>query len=144
MAMNPLEYNAMPPTKEDLEDYLGLGRYRRFDKIYNEILSLHFDAKLQWSKNENSWFHQFYYRGKKPLFSIRWGIDYFYGYLILSSKDYIKITNHPKMTEYSLSVVRKFPENRAKRMVRIEANLEKMNEQEGFFDLIPALIDVLL
>jgi len=144
MAKNPLQYAAMAPTKEDLEDYLGPGRFRRFDAIYDEIVSLHFDAQLKWNKHESSWFHQFYYLGKKPLFSIRWGIDYFYGYLVISSKEYMKITKHSEMTDYSLSLVRKYPENRNKGTVRIEANLEKMNEQEGFFDLIPVLIKVLL
>ncbi|MCH8326959.1 MAG: hypothetical protein IID15_00355, partial [Candidatus Marinimicrobia bacterium] len=88
MAKNPFEVEAVTPTKEDIEEYLGPGRYRRFDSIYKEIISLKFAARMRWNKHESNWFHQFYYMGEKPLFSIRWGIDYFYGYLILPSKEY--------------------------------------------------------
>ena len=44
------------------------------------------------------------------------------------------------MTAYALELVRKFPENRMKESIRVEANMEKMNEQEAFFDLLPLLI----
>ncbi|UCD38754.1 MAG: hypothetical protein JSW54_04545, partial [Fidelibacterota bacterium] len=65
-----------PPTKEDLEDFLGVGRYRRFDAIYQELISLKLDGRVVWSDLDKNWFLRFYY-GKTPIFAIRWGIDYF-------------------------------------------------------------------
>ena len=143
MANNPLEYKDKVPTKEDLEDYLGPGRFRRFDSVYEEIIDLDFDAKLLWSKHDKSWFHRFFYKGKTALFDIIFGHDFFYTLLVIDKKKYLKITNDKAVTQYALELVRKFPENRMKETVRVEANMEKMNEQEAFFDLLPLLIKYL-
>lgn len=142
MAKNPLENINVKPTKEDLEDYLGLGRFRRFDKIYDEMIDLDMVAKLVWDKVDNFWLFRFHYK-ENPLYDLKWGIDYFYTFLLLKSADYLKITNNPDMTSAALDLVRKYPENRARGEVRVEANMEKMIEQEGFFDLLPVLQKVL-
>ncbi len=144
MAKNPLQDGTRKPTKEDLEDYLGPGRFRRFDSVYNETVNMGFDAQLIWSKNDNNWYYRFYYKGKSHLFDILWGYDYFYTLIVLKSNDYLKLTRHPDITTDALTLIRKYPENKVRKTVRVEANMEKMNEQEGFFDLLPLLIKVVL
>ena len=144
MANDPILDGTRTPTKEDLEDYLGPGRFRRFDSVYNEMINMGFDAQLTWSKNDKSWFYRFYYKGDSHLFDIYWGHDFFYTLIILSPEDYLELTRHADITPDALTLIRKFPENQVRKTVRVEANMEKMNEQEGFFDLLPLLIKVVL
>ncbi len=130
------------PSKEDLEDFLGLGRYRRFDLIYEELFNLKLDAKFVWSELDKIWFIRFY-AGKAPIFSIHWGIDYFYASLSLETKSYKKVGQHKDITPDALGLIQKNPPNPIKHTTPVEANLEVMREQEAFFQLLPVLIQVL-
>ena len=144
MAQNPFQDGTREPTKEIIEDYLGPGRYRRFDSVYREAVKMGFDANMSWSKNDGSWYYRFHYQSNSHLFDIYWGHDFFYTLVILKSEDYLQLTHHPDITPVALDLIRKFPENRVRKTVRVEANMEKMYEQEGFFDLLPLLIKVVL
>ncbi|UCH11358.1 MAG: DUF3788 family protein [Fidelibacterota bacterium] len=139
---NPITNPKSRPTKGDLEDFLGRGRYQRFEKIYDELVELGLEGQFLWNKFDKNWSLRFL-DGKKPLFKIRWGIDYFYAYLILQEDTAARIVRHKKITPDALRLVRKHSPNAASRTVRIEANLEKIVEQEGFFDLLPILLKLL-
>jgi hypothetical protein len=130
------------PTKEDLEDFLGRGRYARFEKVYDELIDMGLAGQFVWNDFDKNWSLRFLWE-KKPLFTIRWGIDFFYAYLVLKEETAKEIVGHKKITEDAIRVVRKHSPNTANRTQRIEANLEKMSEQEGFFDLLPILIEKL-
>ncbi len=142
MPIDPMHNPNRPPTKEDLEDFLGLGRYRRFDVLYEELIGMKLDARFVWSELEKIWFIRFY-SGKAPIFSIRWGIDYFYAYIALEDKHYKKIARHKDITPDALELLQKNPSNPIKKTISVEANLEMMKEQEAFFQLLPVLIRVL-
>ncbi len=142
MSIDPLHNSSKPPSKEDLEDFLGISRYRRFDLIYEELISLKLDDKFMWSELDKIWFIRFY-TGKVPIFSIRWGIDFFYAYLTLEAKYSKKIARHKDITPDALELLRKNPSNPMKHTTGVEANLEMMKEQEAFFQLLPVLIRVL-
>ncbi len=130
------------PSKEDLEDFLGLGRYRRFDLIYEELFNLKLDARFVWSELDKIWFIRFF-SGKAPIFSVYWGIDYFYAYLVLEARQNKKVVKHKDITHDALNLLQTNPPNPLKHTVRVEANLEMMKEQEAFFQLLPVLIQVL-
>jgi hypothetical protein len=130
------------PTKKDLEEFLGRGRYARFEKVYDELVEMKLSAQFLWNDFDKNWSLRFQV-GAKPLFTIRWGIDFFYAHLVLKEETVKAIVGHQKITEDALRVVRKHSPNAANRTLRIEANLEKMVEQEGFFDLLPILLELL-
>ena len=138
-AMNPLENARAVPTKEDLEDFLGPGRYRRFDTVYEELIDMDIIAKVEWNKQNKQWFHKFSFKDRS-IFTIRWGIDYFYALLVLDSNSYLKISRSENLTPGAAKLIRKFPANQLKGTTRIEANLETINEQEAFFELLPLLL----
>ncbi len=92
-----------------------------------------------WSELDKIWSIRFY-SGKAPIFSIRWGIDFFYAYLTLEAKYSKKIARHKDITPDALELLRKNPSNPMKHTTRVEANLEMMKEQEAFFQLLPVLI----
>ena len=142
MPIDHLHNSNRTPTKEDLEDFLGIGRYRRFDLIYDELFNLKLDAKFVWSELDKIWFIRFY-TGKAPIFSIHWGVDYFYASLILDTKHYTKAARHKDITPEALGLLQKNPPNPIKHTTSVEANLERMKEQEAFFELLPVLIRVL-
>ncbi|MFC1547998.1 hypothetical protein ACFL5M_05685 [Candidatus Neomarinimicrobiota bacterium] len=139
---SPITNPKSSPTKADLEDFLGRGRYQRFKKIYDELVGLGLEGQFLWNKFDKNW-SLLFLAGKKPLFKIRWGIDYFYAYRILEEDTVTEIVRHKKITPDALRLVRKHSPNAASRTVRIEANLEKMVEHEGFFDLLPILRELL-
>ncbi len=130
------------PTKKDLEDFLGVSRYRRFEAIYDELREMDLDARMVWNDLDKNWSLRIY-KGKTPIFSIRWGIDYFYAYLVLKTEDYQRIARHKNITSDALELLQKHPPIPTQRTTPIEANLEMMREQEGFFELLPVLIKVL-
>ena len=142
MPIDPMLNPNRPPTKEDLEDFLGVGRYRRFDAIYQELISLKLDGRLVWSDLDKNWFLRLYH-GKTPIFNIRWGVDYFYAQLVLEAEQYKKIARHKDITPNALGLLKKSLSNPTKQSTRVEANLERMNQQEAFFELLPLLIRVL-
>ncbi|UCH09794.1 MAG: DUF3788 family protein [Fidelibacterota bacterium] len=139
---SPLLNPDKQPTKEDLEDYLGVGRYRRFEAIYDELVESNLEGQFRWSDLDKSWLLHFY-KGKTPLFSIRWGIDYFYAYFILKIDDYKKIIRQESISSDARYLLQKKPPMHMKQQTPVEANLEMAREQEGFFDLLPTLIKVL-
>ncbi|UCH61699.1 MAG: DUF3788 family protein [Fidelibacterota bacterium] len=143
MPIDPMLNPNRPPTKEDLEDFLGISRYRRFDAIYKELIGLNLDARCVWSELDKIWFIHFY-SGKAPIFSIRWGVDYFYAHLSLEAKHYTKVAQQKNITPDALELLQKSPTNPTKKIKRIEANLEMMKDQEAFLQLLPALIRVLV
>jgi hypothetical protein len=138
----PITNPKSSPTKEDLEDFLGRGRYQRFERVYNELVDTGLAAQFVWNEFDKSWSLRFL-SGKKPLFTIRWGIDFFYAQLVLKETVVTEIVRHKDLTQDALRVVRKHSPNTANRTLRIEANLEKMSEQEGFFELLPILVELL-
>ncbi len=142
MPIDPMLNPNRAPTKKDLEDFLGVGRYRRFDLIYDELFNLKLDARFVWSELDKIWFIRFYI-GKAPIFSIHWGVDYFYAYLSLETKSYKKVVRHKDITPEALGLLQKNPPNPIKHTTRVEANLEMMKEQEAFFQLLPVLIQTL-
>ena len=139
---NPLINPDTEPTKEDLEDWLGPSRYRRFEVVYDELIDNDLDPKMVWSDREGSWYHQFD-KGKRELFSIKWGVDHFYALLILSEDDYMKLVRHEDLQPDSRVLLQRFGPKPPHRNARVEANLERMSDQEAFLDLIPLMIKVL-
>ncbi len=135
----PLTNPRSVPTKEDLEEFLGPGRYHRFDVIYEELIEMDLTAKMVWSKQDNQWHHSFSYK-KQPIFTIRWGIDYFYVLLVLKSGDYLKVARSKDITPDAAELLRRYPPNQMKGSTRIEANMEIIKDQEAFFDLLPVLL----
>ena len=140
---SPLLIESSKPSMESLEKYLGEREFKRFDKIYKEFLALGYNANLEWNRNDQTWFYR-YYKDDSPLFDLRLGDDYFYAQVKLSTDDYLQIGRDPGMTEAAHKLLHKYPENKVRKMVRVEAELDKMSDQEGFFDLLPALTKVLL
>ena len=140
---NPLINPDTEPTKEDLEDWLGLSRYRRFEVVYDELIDNGLESKMVWSDRDGSWYHQFD-QGKRELFSIKWGVDHYYALLILSEDDYMNLVRHEKLPPDSRVLLQRFgPKPPHHRNARIEANLERMSDQEAFLDLIPVMMKVL-
>ncbi|UCD38491.1 MAG: hypothetical protein JSW54_03160 [Fidelibacterota bacterium] len=139
---NPLQNPKSTPTKKDLEDFLGFGRYRRFDAIYRELVAMGLAGKFVWNDIDKNWSLHFY-RGKTHIFSIRWGIDYFYSRLVLDSEVYKKVFGHKDLTDEACELLQRNPHNPTKRSMPVEANLEKIRDQDGFFELLPVLIKVL-
>jgi hypothetical protein len=139
---NPLIDPHTEPTKEDLEDWLGLSRYRRFEAIYNELVDNDLDPSMVWSDRERSWYHSFE-KGKKELFGIKWGIDHFYALLVLSEDDYSKLIRHEKLSPESRVLLQRFGPRPPHRKARVEANLEKMRDQEAFLELVPLMVEIL-
>ena len=131
------------PSKEDLEDYLGPGRYRRFDKVYEELIEMDFRAAMVWSKQDEQWHHSFSFK-KRPIFTIRWGLDYFYVLLILELADYLKVARSKDITPDAAELLRRYPPNQTRKITRIEANMEIMKDQEAFFELLPVLLRELI
>lgn len=140
MAGNPLLIKDIPITKESLEIYIGLGRYRRFDAIYEELVERRkLTAKTIWSDQDSSWFYGFY-ASDKPIFSIKWGVDYFYSSVLLTEGEYLRIVRNTKITSEALELMHRHKINKVKGTARIETNLEIMSEQHAFFDLVHILI----
>ncbi|MFB0515740.1 MAG: hypothetical protein ACETWG_03940 [Candidatus Neomarinimicrobiota bacterium] len=140
--VNPLLTPDSAPTKGDLEDFLGVGRYRRFDAIYSDLVKMGLDGMFVWSDLDKIWSLRFDY-GKVPIFAIRWGIDFFYAYLVLTSDSYTEVIRHKAITPDARQLLKKHPPNQARRTMPVEANLERINEQEAFLELLPVLIKVL-
>lgn len=136
---DPLANPRSVPTKKDLENYLGPGRYHRFDTIYEELIEAGLIAAMVWSKQDQQWHHSFSYK-KQPIFTIRWGIDYFYVLLVLKSNDYLKVARSKDITPDAAGLLRRYPPNQMKGTTRIEANMEIMKDQEAFFELLPVLL----
>ena len=130
------------PTKEDLEEFLGVPRYRRFDLIYNELIGLGLDPYMTWNEPDKMWYMGFK-RGKTLLFSIRWGIDFFYAHGVIDLDNYKGVARDKEITPDALAILQKNPPNQTNQTLTLEANLEKMREQEGFFELLPVMIRVL-
>ena len=139
VSSNPLANPRSVPTKKDLENYLGPGRYHRFDTIYEELKETSLTVKMVWSKQDKQWHHSFSYK-KQPVFSIRWGIDFFYVLLVLKSDDYLKLARNKDITPDAADLLRKYPPNPTSKTSRIEANMEIMRDQEAFFELLPVLL----
>lgn len=140
--VNPMHNPKSAPTKDDLEHFLGLGRYRRFEIVYDELIAMDLSAQMVWSELEKSWFIRFHH-GKAPIFSIKWGIDNFYAYLDLKIKDQQQVVRHKEITSGARDLLQRNPPNRTKSTIPIEANLEMMRDQEEFLELLPVLIKVL-
>lgn len=136
---NPLIDPKAVPTKEELQEYLGPSRYRRFEVVYDELLDLKFTPKLQWSDLGQSWYHAFYYK-KKIIFTIEWGIDYFSACLTLNTEQYTQLVRNENIAADARALVQKSSQSRG--VTRIEANLEHSKEQEAFFDLLPLLLQL--
>lgn len=136
---DPLTNPRSEPTKEDLEEFLRPGRYHRFDTIYEELIEIGLTAKMVWSKPDKQWHHSFSYK-KQPIFTIRWGIDYFYVLLVLKSDDYLKVARSKDITSDAAELLRRYPPNPMKGTTRVEANMEIMRDQEAFFELLPLLL----
>ncbi len=140
MARNPLTRKNVRLTKELLEDYLGLGRYRRFESIYDELVeNRKMTGKTHWSDQDSSWFYGFYASGK-PIFSIKWGHDYYFASVLLKDFEYLNIVRNNDITPEALELMHKHKINQMKGTALIEVNLEIMSEQHAFFDLLNILI----
>ena len=70
--------------------------------------------------------------------------DFFYALIFFSPEDFLKVAHHRDITEATSKLIHKFPENQARHIRRVEAKLENMNEQEGFFDLLPILVETVV
>lgn len=142
VARNSMANPKRIPAKEDIEEYLGVSRFRRFDLIYKELIELGLVPKMEWHVQDQLWYLAFQ-RSKKSLFSIYWGIDFFYAHLILSTDDYKLVARDKAITPDALTVLQKNPPNQTQQNVRIEANLENMRALEGFLELLPVMIRLL-
>ncbi len=127
------------PTKEDLKEFLGVARYRRFKLIYDELANMKYAAKMVWHEPDKHWIMRFYY-SKIPLFSIHWGVDNFYAGMVLKNQVYQQLLKQDGLSRDTQSLLEKCTPNRMKGTTRVEANLEMMKENEGFFGLLPMLI----
>ena len=142
MTLNPLLDETGKPSMESLEIFLGPRRFHNLNKIYKEMVDLGYTANLEWSKNDNTWLFR-YYRNGSAIFDLRVGNNHFYTEIHLASDDYLKITRFAEITELASRLVHKYPENRARKMVWVKADLDNMSDQEGFFDLLPLLARVM-
>ena len=131
------------PVLEDLPSILGPRLHHNFDKIYNEIATHGYTPNIEWDKGAEVWFFR-YYKDQDKIFDVYVSEQYFYALIILSSEDFVKVARHRDMTEATSKLIHKFPENQSLHNRRVEATLDNMNEQEGFFDLLPILNKVLL
>ncbi|MEE9464518.1 MAG: hypothetical protein V3W14_02935 [Candidatus Neomarinimicrobiota bacterium] len=136
---NPLHDSRSIPTKEDLEEYLGPSRYRRFEVVYDELVDLNFTPKLIWSALERSWHHSFFQK-HKPIFTIEWGIDYFFACFTLLPAQYSQLIRHEKITRDGKELLQGSAQTR--NGIKVEANLEHSKEQEAFFDVLPLLLEL--
>ena len=143
MAMSPFQDRDRKPSLESLEIFLGRGEFIRFKKIYIELMILGYNPNPEWKEQDGSWFFR-YYRDGNPLFDLQFSDGNFTFEISLASDDYLTLTRSPAMTDLALKLLRKHPENKVRKMVWVEAQINKMSEQEGFFDLLPALTIVLL
>ena len=134
---NPLTNPKAIPTKDELQEYLGPSRYRRFEVVYDELVDLKLTPKLLWSDLGQSWFHVFYLK-KKAIFTIEWGIDYFSACVSLNTQQYTQLVRDEKIAPDAKALVQKSSQSRG--VTRVEANLEHSKEQEAFFDLLPLLL----
>ena len=107
--------------------------------IYEELLELGLTAAMVWGEQDKQWHHRFSYK-KQSIFTIRWGIDFFYVLLVLNSDDYLKIARNKDVTPDAAELLRKYPPNPTRKISRVEANMEIMRDQEAFFDLLPVLL----
>ncbi len=142
VASNSMANPKRIPKKEDIEEYLGVSRFRRFDLIYKELIELGLVPKMEWHVQDQLWYLAFR-RSKKSLFSIYWGIDFFYAHLILSTDDYKLVAQDKAITPDALAVLQNNPPNQTQQNVRIVANLENMRALEGFLELLPVMIPLL-
>ena len=142
LASNSMGNPKRIPAKEDIEDYLGSRRFRRIDLIHKELIELGLVPKMAWHDQDRLWYLAFQ-RSKKSLFSIYWGLDFFYAHLILSINDYKLLARDRAITPDALAILQKNPPNQTQQNVVIEANLENMRALEGFFELLPVMIRVL-
>lgn len=136
---NPLQNAKATPSKEDLQEYLGPARYRRFEAVYDELVDMDLTPKLQWSDAGRSWFHAFYFR-KKPVFNIEWGIDYFYASISLKQALLAQLVRDDRIASDARALLRRGSANQSSGMILVEANLEHSKEQEAFFNLLPLLL----
>ncbi|MFC1746874.1 DUF3788 family protein [Candidatus Neomarinimicrobiota bacterium] len=140
---NPFKNPEAPPNMADLEDYLGPSRFRVYATISKELTDLGLELSATWSDPTASW--QFEYRyNDTPLFNMIWGVDYFYALIDLTAKDYQRIMGQKsKLSQDAIDMMQKHPPIRNMTTVHVEANLEKISDQEAFFDLVPVLQGVL-
>ncbi len=136
---NPLHNDKAVPSKEELQEYLGPARYRRFEAVYDELVDLDFTAKLIWSDVDQSWCHAFHFK-KKPIFCIRWGIDYFYASIDFKPADFSQLQKHDQVKPDAKQILQKGSAIQSRGIIQVEANLEHSKEQEAFFDLLPLLM----
>lgn len=133
--INPLKNKKVRPTKEDLAEMMGPGRYRRFDAVYEELVGLNIGAAVVWDKVHEQWYYQFHAAGKK-LFQIRWGHDYFYADIIIGPDQFNSLLRHPEASKDVTRLLQAHPVKASRNTARIELNLEKMSDQDVFFDLL--------
>ncbi len=136
---NPLQNAKAVPSKEELREYLGRARYRRFEVVYDELVDLDLTPKLQWSDAGSSWFHAFYFR-KKPIFNIEWGIDYFYASICLNQAFFSQLVRNDTIVPDTKDLLERGCAKQSSGAIQVEANLEHSKEQEAFFDLLPLLL----
>ncbi len=136
---NPLHDATVVPSKEVLQEYLGPARYRRFEAVYDELVDLDFTPKLQWSDVDQSWCHAFHLK-KKPIFCIRWGIDFFYACIDLKPAVYKQLQHNDKVKSDTKELLQHGSTIQSRGIIQVEANLEHSKQQEAFFDLLPLLL----
>lgn len=131
------------PVLEDLPSILGPRRHHNFDKIYNEIATHGHTPSIEWDKGAGIWFFR-YYKNQKKIFDIYVSEQFFYALISFSSEDFVKVARDRDITDATTKLIHKFPEDQSLHTRRVEAALENMNEQEGFFDLLPILDKIFL
>ncbi len=133
--INPIINKKVRPTKEDLAEMMGPGRSRRFNAVYEELGGMDIGAAVVWDKIQEEWYYQFRY-AKKSLFQIRWGHDFFYGDFTLTSEQFTNLFRHSDVTKDIKGLLQANPVNSSRNAAHIELNLEKISDQELFFELI--------
>ncbi len=139
--INPLKHKKIMPTKEDLAEMMGPGRYRRFDAVYEELIGLDIGAAVVWDKIEEQWYYQFHSGGVK-LFQIKWGLDYFYADFTFAPKQFTNLFRHAEISKDVKSLLQANPVRTSRNTSHIELNLEKMSDQEVFFELLELQLKV--
>lgn len=141
--INPIFNKKVRPNKEDLAEMMGPGRYRRFDAVYEELVGMDIGAAVVWDKIQEQWYYQFRSAGK-DLFQIRWGHDFFFGDFTLTQKQFTNLFRHDEISADVKGLLQKNPVNTSRNSSRIELNLEKISDQEVFFELLDLQMKMML
>lgn len=141
--INPIINKKIRPTKEDLAEMMGPGRYRRFDAVYEELIGMDIGAAVVWDKIQEQWYYQFRSAGV-DLFQIRWGLDFFYGDFTLAPNQYTNLLRHSEVTKDVKGLLQANPVKSSRNSSHIELNLEKISDQEVFFELLELQLKVML